>query len=75
MSNKYIIVPEDQQAMNDLDYDNAIPEQLIGVVLRAEEFGGMECRIFSAIANIATVNIDNGEDENIQDSSKLEKVL
>lgn len=35
----------------------------------------MGCRIFSAVNNITAVNIGIYEDENIQDSNKLEKVL
>lgn len=76
MPKKIITVPKDKETEQALDYDYAMPEQLVELELTAEAFdklwnnGG-----FSLIDKISGTIIDEFEEEHITNLDTVDKVL
>lgn len=73
---KIITVPKNKQAEYDLDYNIAKNEQLVELEITDDEFNQLwENGVFFMINDIASCNIDEFEDDCIQDTVAIEKIL
>lgn len=76
MKHRIIIVPKDKNAAEDLNYNNAAPDQLLKVTLNEDEFNELwRSGFFERINSITGANIDNYEDECIIVNEELQKVI
>ena len=76
MKMRYVIVPNNAEAANRLEYNLAAPEELIQIVLTENDFYRLEkSGFFSFLNNLVDANIDDYEDEVIQGRDNIQKVL
>ena len=73
---KVIAVPKDEDAMKALDFDQATDGQLSELFLNDEDFKKLwTIGLFDSINELTGTLIDEYEDDNITDMSKLKLVL
>ncbi|OQP57955.1 hypothetical protein A3860_39565 [Niastella vici] len=73
---KIITVPKNQLALKALDYDSATADQLYEISLSESQFKDLwDTGIFDRINEMANVNIDYFEDEQITNKAILEKII
>lgn len=76
MRNRLIVVPKDKNAMEELDYDRATPDQLFTIEIEEDSFNTLwNSGFFQVMNNITGLNIDIYEDESITDIEALTNVL
>jgi len=76
VARKSITVPKDKYAEDALDYDDAMPDQLLKVVLTDEEFDELwKAGVFDIMNEITGAMIDYFESAEILEREQLKKIL